>query len=146
MQLQHGHLTHIIWAGDFNARVGNAVHSRAADTTCNARGRALLEHMGEWGYHLLPWNSTTVTPEGTYRSPSGSYSTVDHLWSIQMPSPHAGIDVHCHHWHCIPPPSPHAILRYSITGISSSSSHPATAPLAQAAAPTYSTPVRVRLT
>lgn len=81
--------------------------------------------------------------EGTYRSPTGSFSTIDHVWSSQPPASHGDLAVHCHHWGCIPNPSPHAILHYRVSGLSLGRT--ASAQLPSAVAATYSVPVRVRL-
>jgi hypothetical protein len=46
MQLQFGLIEEVLWLGDFNARIGNLLHSQPADPEINTRGRVLASFMG----------------------------------------------------------------------------------------------------
>ena len=42
----------MLWIGDFNARTGHLADLSNPDVVVNARGRALVECMGIWGYRV----------------------------------------------------------------------------------------------
>ena len=54
MQCKYSGCDHIVWGGDFNARIGRVGQElrgiECADKTCNARGKALANFVRDTGY------------------------------------------------------------------------------------------------
>jgi hypothetical protein len=60
MNLKYGIIKQILWAGDFNARLGREINPNSPDQTVDTRGRVLKEMMPVWGYDLSVHRSMSL--------------------------------------------------------------------------------------
>lgn len=108
-RLQFGAVAQVVWAGDFNARIGQRIYPEAADTTANARGTLLLDALA--AHTLLPSTPSVIDcPTFTHNRRGGAPSTLDYLWIERPLHPTPPVTVYAEHWLDPGCPSDHAVL------------------------------------